>query len=366
MTRIAIAHDYLTQRGGAERVVLALSDAFPNAPIYTSLFEPARTFREFWNRDVRPLWLNRSRVLRSDHRIALPLLPIAWSSARISADLVICSSSGWSHAARTAGIKIVYCHSPAKWLYRSNDYLGAGASRAVSAATSILTPALRRFDRRAAGSADMYLANSSFIRDQIRAVYDIEAAVLPPPIGIQVEGTRDAVGDLDQRFFLTVSRLLPYKNVRPTVEAFRDRPESHLVVVGDGPQRQELIKDAPSNVTFLTEITDAELRWLYANCVGVVAASREDFGLVPLEAAAFGKPVAALNWGGFLDTVRSGETGTLFDAATPADISRAVNRLESEEWDSEMIRLHAASFSRELFIEQIRSVVDVALGGNSK
>jgi glycosyltransferase involved in cell wall biosynthesis len=347
----------LTQRGGAERVVLSLSTAFPDAPNRTSLYDPDGTFPEFRSRQIETLSLDHIALLRRRHRVALPLLPIAWTAARDDSDVVVCSSSGWSHGIRSSGRKIVYCHSPAKWLYRQQDYLGARPTGGARVGLRILSPALRRFDQKAAASADLYIANSTFIASQIREVYGIVAMVVSPPAGINAGGPTQAVPDLEPDFLLTVARLLPYKNVAAIIEAFRTHPESQLVVVGDGPQRTQLSNTAPRNVRFLGEVDDARLRWLFSNCAGLVAASREDFGLTPLEAASFGKPVAALRWGGFLDTVVPERTGLFFADAEPKTIAAAISDLTSRSWDAEAIRAHAASFSEERFVERMRAIV---------
>src|SRR5262249_7172957 len=149
-TRIALVHDYLTQRGGAERVVLALRRAFPGAPLYTSLYDSRGTFPEFSDGEIKRLWLDRISPLRRSHRAALPLLPLAWGTAVVDSDVVVCSSSGWAHGVRATGTKIVYCHSPAKWLYRTSDYLGPDPGSITRLGLRALTPALRRFDVRAA------------------------------------------------------------------------------------------------------------------------------------------------------------------------------------------------------------------------
>jgi glycosyltransferase involved in cell wall biosynthesis len=354
--RVALAHDYLTQRGGAERVVLALCRAFPDAPVYTSLYDPETTFPEFSDRDVRPLWLDRASLLRERHRLALPLLPLAFGTTRIEADVVVCSSSGWAHGIRTDGRKIVYCHSPAKWLYRRDDYLGEHPSPAAKLGLRMLDPYLRAFDRRAARSADTYVANSTYIREQIRAVYGIDAKVVHPPAGLDSEGPAEAVPGIEPGFLLTVARLLPYKHVAETVDAFRLLPEQRLVVVGDGPQSGALRSSVPGNVRLLGEVSDARLRWLYAHCVGLIAASREDFGLTPVEAATFGKPAAALRWGGYLDTVIPDLNGVLFDRPDPPAIAGAVDRLVERLWDDRAIANHARSFSEDGFLARIRAL----------
>jgi glycosyltransferase involved in cell wall biosynthesis len=350
-------HDYLTQRGGAERVVLALCRAFPDAPVYTSLYDPATTFPEFRDRDVRPLWLDRAALLRKRHRLALPVLPLAFMTARVEADVVICSSSGWAHGIRTDGRKVVYCHSPAKWLYRRDDYLGDRPSAAARVGLRLLDPYLRGFDRRAAASADTYIANSTFVREQIRVVYGIDAEVLHPPAGLDPDGPAEPVPGIEPGFLLAVARLLPYKHVAETVDAFRLLPEHRLVVVGEGPGRGALEASLPGNVLLLGEVSDARLRWLYASCAGLVAASREDFGLTPVEVAAFGKPVAALRWGGYLDTVVPDVTGVLFERPDPGEIAAGVQRVLEREWGAEAIRAHAATFSEARFADRLRLLV---------
>jgi glycosyltransferase involved in cell wall biosynthesis len=337
-------------------VVLALCRAFPDAPVHTSLYAPERTFAEFGNRDVRSLWLDRAGLLRERHRLALPLLPLAFATTRIDADVVVCSSSGRAHGIRTDGRKIVYCHSPAKWLYRRDDYLGERPSAAAKLGLCLLDPYLRGFDRRAARSADTYIANSTYIREQIRAVYGIDAEVVHPPAGLDSDGPADAVPGIEPGFLLTVARLLPYKHVAETVDAFRLLPEQRLVVVGDGPQSGALGSSVPDNVRLLGEVSDARLRWLYAHCVGLVAASREDFGLTPVEAATFGKPVAALRWGGYLDTVIPDLNGVLFDRPDPPAIAGAVDRLVERLWDDRAIANHARSFSEDEFLARIRAL----------
>jgi glycosyltransferase involved in cell wall biosynthesis len=354
---VALAHDYLTQRGGAERVVLALCRAFPDAPVYTSLYDPETTFPEFRDRDVRPLWLDRARLLRERHRLALPLLPLAFGTTRIEADVVVCSSSGWAHGIRTDGRKIVYCHSPAKWLYRRDDYLGERASSVAKLGLRLLDPYLRAFDRRAARGAEAYIANSTYIREQIRAVYGIDAEIVHPPAGLDPDGPTEAVPGIEPGFLLTVARLLPYKHVAETVDAFRLLPEQRLVVVGDGPQSGALRSSAPGNVRLLGDVSDARLRWLYAQCVGLIAASREDFGLTPVEAASFGKPVTALRWGGYLDTVVPDVTGVFFEHPTDSEIAEAVQRVLSLRWQQNAIRAHAATFSEKLFAERLGKLV---------
>jgi glycosyltransferase involved in cell wall biosynthesis len=365
--RVAIVHDYLTQRGGAERVVLALAKAFPGAPIYTSFYAQEETFPEFAELDVRPMVMNRVGVLRSHHRLALPVLAPAFSRLHVAADVVVCSSTGWAHGADVSGRRVVYCHSPARWLWVKDQYLPPDSSMAKRVTLAVLERRLRAWDMRAAARADRYLVNSSLIRERVKRAYGIDAEIVPPPFSLSVHGPqrRPRVPGLEPGFFLCVSRLLPYKNVRQVVDAFATLPNHQLVVVGSGPEEAAVRSVAAGNVSFTGTVGDEELAWLYANAAALVAASYEDFGITPLEAAAFGVPVAALRWGGFLDTVRDGETGVFFDEPEPAAIRDAVVKLLDRDWDRDALVAHAATFSEARFTTRLRGVVDEELADYS-
>ncbi len=358
--RVAFVHDYLTQRGGAERVVLEMLRAFPGAPLYTAAYQPAATFPEFSSFQIHSSVLNRVPAVRSDHRRGLPLYAAAFSAMRIDADVVVCSSSGWAHGARATGRKIVYCHNPARWLYQPEEYL-RDSHPALRAAIGGLAPWLRRWDRKAAASADRYLANSTVVAERVRANYGIDAEVVPPPPALKPGGDQTAVPGLAPGFFLCVARLHAYKNVDALIEAFGSLPRERLVVVGDGPYRDRLLAMSGPNITFLRAIADAELRWLYANSHAVLAASYEDYGLTPLEAAAFGRPVAVLRSGGFLDTVVDGATGVFFDRPAAATILPAIRELLDRSWDAEALRAHSEVFSTERFAGRIRSIIEATL-----
>jgi len=345
MTSVAIVHDYLTQRGGAERVVLELAAAFPDASIYTSLYEPDATFDGFRSLDVRTGPLDRSRLLRRHHRLALPFLARSFDSMSVDADVVLCSSSGWAHGVRTSGCKVVYCYTPARWLYQPERYLRGPLPRL---ALKALAPRLRGWDARAAASADNYLAISTVVAERIRDAYGRKAEIVFPPVAVDVGGPEAEVAGLEPGFALCVSRLLPYKNVDAVISAARHL-DARLVVAGDGPLYRELRLVAPANVHLLGGVDEPELRWLYRHSAVVVTASYEDFGLVPVEAAAFGIPVVALRWGGHLDTVIEGETGLFFNAPEAESIASAVESALGFSWDKGRIEAHAEEFSAERF-----------------
>ena len=278
---VALVHDYLTQRGGAERVVLTLADAYPDAAIHTSLYDPVTPSPGFAGHDVRTLPLDRVGLLRDHHRLALPFLAPAFSHLHVDADVTICSSSGWAHGAQVSGAKIVYCHNPARWLYQSDQYL---ADRPGWPA-----PAWPCSGRRcgggtggAAATADRYLVNSRAVRARVAEVYGIDADVVPPPVDIDVRGPRTPVAGSSPASSCASHASWPTRTwARWSRRSPAARPSAWSSWVParwptSWPPRR------PANVTILGRVEDEELRWLYGACPGLVAASYEDFGLTPV------------------------------------------------------------------------------------
>lgn len=365
---VAIAHDYLTQRGGAERVVLALARAFPGAPIYTTLYEPDLTYPEFRALDVRTTPLNKVGFFRRHHRAALPLYAAVVGGTTIDADVVVASTSGWAHGFRTTGTTVVYCHSPARWLYQGGEhYMGGyqgGRSTLATLAMLVLGPPLRWWDRRAARRADTYLVNSTVVRTRVRDHYDRDAQIVPAPVPERIaygaENPDGLAHQPDPGFYLCVSRLLPYKNVAEVVAAFADLPDRRLVVVGSGPMEAHLHEVATPNVTFLKDLGDDALTRLYGDARALVALAYEDFGLTPIEAAAHGTPSVVLRWGGYLDTMAEDLTAIFVDAPTAPALLAGIAAFESRDWDAEAIRKHAEQFTEQVFIDRLRGIVDSA------
>jgi glycosyltransferase involved in cell wall biosynthesis len=316
MQRVAIVHDYLNQRGGAEKVVLELSNMWPDAPIYTSLYRPDSTFAQFRGRDIRTSFLDRLPVDRA-FRNLFPLYPAAFRSfGKIDADVVIASSSGWAHMARAvdAAIHVVYCHTPARWLYR-DEHLGRDPrAKALGAVAGLV----RKLDRRAARRAGSYVANCENVRRLVREAYGREATVVFPPVDTE----RFTPGPRGERL-LVISRLLPYKRVDIVVAAAK-RLGLGLDVVGDGPLLEELRRDAGPAASFHGAASDETVAGLLEACSAVCVAAEEDFGIVAVEAQAAGKPVVAYGRGGARETVLHGVTGILFERQTLADVEAAI------------------------------------------
>ncbi|WP_281180963.1 glycosyltransferase [Actinomyces vulturis] len=282
---IALAHDYLTQRGGAERVVLSMHKAFPDAPIYTTLYNPETTFPEFQDANIITSPLNHISLFRQDHRLALPFLAPASSMMSIDADLVLTSSTGWAHGFRTSGANIVYCHSPARFLYLEDQYLRSSSKFSPKKlALRFLKKPLTLWDQSAASIPTTYIANSTIVAERISRIYGRKAPIIFPPAGIRRSEAQipiDALKNIDN-FYLVVSRLMPYKNVDKVIKAFQDLPSKNLVIIGSGPEKEYLHSIAPQNIHLLSGLEDSEMAWAYTHCTALIAPSFEDFGLSPI------------------------------------------------------------------------------------
>jgi glycosyltransferase involved in cell wall biosynthesis len=359
MPRVVIAHDYLTQYGGAERVVLALLAAFPDARLITSVYSPERTFPEFRDVEIETIIPRNVPVIGRDPRVAFPVLPLAFRRHRVDdADVVICSSSGWAHAIGTDAPRIVYCHTPARWLYEQHDYL-IGAPLHVRLVARLAAKPLRRWDTAAARSAAAYVANSTMVRERIRRVYKRDATVIHPPVMVDPDGPQEPVDVKAQPFLLTVARGRGYKN-SGIVEDAAAAAGIHLVVVGAHSTT------GTSAATHLGSVNDDQLRWLYANCLALVAGAYEDFGLTPIEAMAFGKPVIALRAGGYVDSVVDSVTGRFFGRPEVGVLADTLRAFDPATFDTDTIKRHAETFSQERFSSAIQDLVArVVAGGKS-
>lgn len=358
--RVVIAHDYLTQRGGAERVVLSLLEAFPGAPLITGMYEPASTYPEFADHRVVTLPIGNVGLFRRDPRLALVALPRAFSRATIEqlvgpVDAVVASSSGWAHGLRTTAPKLVYCHTPARWLYETDDYLAELPHFARGILRHGVLPHLRRWDVSAAATVDRYLANSTVVRERIRRAYGVDAGLLHPPVRIDPSAPQTPVPGLEPGFLLTVSRKRGYKNVKAICEAVERLPGERLVVVGDLPAGQGCVWS--DRLSGRRGIPDDQMRWLYANAAALVAVSQEDFGLTPVEAYSFGTPGIVLRAGGYLDSSVEGVTGVFADAPTADAVVAAVQDFRRRRFDPDAIRRHADTFHEGTFQARLRSEV---------
>lgn len=362
--RVALIHDYLTQMGGAERVLGAFHDQYPGAPVFTSIVdrdvlpEAWRT----WEIHESPLGL-APRAVRW-HRAVPPLYPLLFRSfaRRLrDFDVVLSDSSAWSHQAGAASgaVHICYCHSPARFLYGDEAYLRPAYVPAL--ARPLMRGAfrvLRGVDRRAARRVDQYIANSSNVAERIRAAYGREAIVIYPPVDIdRIDTIARDFPDEPEDFYLVVSRLVPHKRVDLAVAAC-SRLGVPLKVVGEGRSMARLTQEAGGLVEFLGKRTDDEVGRLLARARGLILPAMEDFGITAVEAQAAGRPVIALDAGGARESVIEGETGIRFPETTIESLSTAIQAAEAKSWNRDRIRKNAARFGKERFQAEIAGVVD--------
>jgi glycosyltransferase involved in cell wall biosynthesis len=330
--------------------------AFPNAVVHTSLYDPEGTFPEFRDVEIKLTPINRVPLLRAKHRAALPLLP--WAMKQIDVgdvDVVLASSSGWAHGVQADVPVVVYCHNPPRWLYQPEDYrLGLALPHRV--ALRGMSRRLQRWDSWAADRASIYLSNSRQVQNRVLQAYGRESEVLPPPVSFNPDGPQAPVPGIEPGFLLTVGRPRGYKATHLIADAIGMLPQERLVVVGG---RAAEIAEQP-NVTFVNRVPDEQLRWLYANAAGLIAMSREDFGLTPPEANSLGVPALVLRAGGYLETTLEGVSGMFVDTLDPAALAQAIVRFRSVPWNPDMIRAHARQFCEDAFATRLRQVVEDA------
>jgi glycosyltransferase involved in cell wall biosynthesis len=367
--KIAIVHDYLNQAGGAERVVGTLHTMFPDAPIFTTILDRASLWDVLRDADIRTSWMQRLPLLKRHFKAYLLFYPGAIERFDLrDYDLVISSSSAFGKAAitRPDAVHVCYCHTPMRFVWDYQRYMER--EQYGSPIRAVLVPVLKRFrkwDVKTAVRPNVYVANSTVVADRIRRFYGRESVIVPPPVAIQ----RFTPVSKSEDFYLIVSRLNPYKRVDLVVKAFNDlgRP---LVIIGDGPDRAVLERMAKPNITFLGRLPDPEVAAYYARSRALLFPGDEDFGIVPLEANAAGRPVVAFKAGGALDTVVDGKTGIFFCDLTPESLTEAVLRSEATAWDTVAIRRHAEEFAephfRERFMRVVEEAVEQRLGAGAR
>jgi glycosyltransferase involved in cell wall biosynthesis len=341
-------HDALVNTGGAERVVVAMHEVFPDAPVYTSVYLPDHTYREFSGMDVRTTPLQR--FIRSERQLkwCLPLVVRAFGRLDFEAyDIVLTSTTFAAKAVhvRPGARHWCYCYAPFRLLWFTEQY--QGASRAWNLALRAAGPVLRRLrerDRSIMTRVDGIATTCGHMAEAIERSYGRTPQIIYPPIRCAdyVAGTGPG------EYYLVVSRLVPYKRVGLAVEACR-RIGAPLVVVGDGPERAALERSAGPTVRFVGRVSDAEVKQHYTRCKALLFPGHEDFGLTPLESQASGRPVIAYGRGGVLETVTDQVTGLFFEPQTADALVEAIGRFEQMDWSSAAARENAARFDTREF-----------------
>jgi glycosyltransferase involved in cell wall biosynthesis len=362
--RVALVHDYLTQYGGAERVLEVLHGMYPNAPVYTSLYELEHLPASLQTWDIHTSPLAKIPGAAKTHRLWTPLYPQIFrqlgQSISGDVDVVIADSSAFSHhaAPTSSDVPLVtYCHSPARFLYGDRDYLGAAKLGPLRPITDGVFSLLRSQDQKAAKRVTQFIANSNAVRTRIQEVYDRDAVVIYPPIDIDRFRPKEHV--VAENWYLVVSRLVPHKWIDRAVRACTTA-NVPLKVIGSGRSEAELRAIAGQTIQFLGERTDAEVVEHMQRCKALILPGVEDFGMTAVEAQAAGRPVIAAHGGGALETVISGETGWHFCTNEQSELVELLQREHS--WDTDRIQAHAAGFSRNAFEVRMLEVVKAVVG----
>jgi len=359
---IALVHDWMTVMAGGERVLLELSKIFPEAPIYTSVYDPEK-MPAFSGKKVIPSFLQKFPLIAKKRELLVPLAPFAFEQFDFSKyDLVISSSSMAAKGIITKPktIHICYCHTPSRYLWEPQLDPRADAGL-FSGLRKKIAHNLRIWDRLAAMRVDHFIANSNYIADRIKKYYRQEAKVIYPPIPVDefqpVE--KSEIGD----YYLYVSRLVGYKKCDLVVDAF-NQLKLPLVIIGNGPEKSRLVAKANRNIKFLGFISEVEKRDYFAKARAFVFPAEEDFGIVMVEALASGRPLIAYKEGGAAEIVQPGINGEFFNEQSVNSLCGAITAFKQKEYDSIAIKKSAENFSDSRFREDIIKLVEKNLSDN--
>lgn len=363
--RVALIHDWLTGMRGGEKALEVFCEIFPEADLFTLVYLPGTTSPMIEKRTVKRSAIQWLPFAGKLYRQYLPLFPIAVEQFDLdNYDLVISTSHCAAKSVVVTGRArhLCYCLTPMRYAWDQFDAY-FGPERVGRLGNRILRPVLAglaRWDRATEGRVHRYLAISQYVARRIALYYNRQSTLVYPPVDTEFYRPAGAQPPSTQPKFLVVSALVPYKRVDLAMKAAR-HAGVRLTVVGHGPERSNLEQLAGDGIELVGRLSDEEIRDLYQSSVATILPGEEDFGIVPVEAQACGRPVVALGRAGALDTVIDGETGVLFDDTTVESLSAAMQRATSIEWNAEKIRRHAERFSRARFINEVQHIVDDTL-----
>jgi glycosyltransferase involved in cell wall biosynthesis len=377
--RVAIVHHWFVSLAGGERVAETIASIFPTADVFTLFLDKQKIPPGLQDRKITTSFLDRNPVARKVHRHFLPLYPLAVEMLDLSGyDLVISSDSGPVKGVLTdpGSTHICYCHSPMRYLWDGHAAYLRDMSPLMKPIFGLTSHYVRNWDYSAAQRVDHFIANSNYVAGRIRKYYRRESTVIHPPINT----SHSFLAEKHEDYYLAVGRLVPYKRTDILIDACRKLGRK-LVIAGDGPEIKQLQKKGASNVEFLGEVEDAQLINLYAKCRALLFAADEDFGMVPLEAQSYGRPVIAFGKGGSLETVvgtfhptgeeqTAGEkplTGVFFREQTADSLAKAILSFESAEstFLPPQIQAHARGFDTSIFVDRMRRYISAVMSGTA-
>ncbi|MCK4636125.1 MAG: glycosyltransferase [Candidatus Moranbacteria bacterium] len=356
--KIALVHDYLVQHGGAERVLQCFCEIFPNAPIYTLVYNKEIMRDSFSDRRIYTSSLQKFPFSKKWHRIFPPLMPAAIEEFDFSMyDVVLSDSSSYAKGIITGAntLHICYTHTPMRYAwddcqeYTDDFYY----PKFVKVLIPFMMNYIRVWDGVGSDRVDKYLANSEFVARRIKKYYKKNATVINPPVDIK----NFSISNKTEDYFLMVGRLISYKKHNVAIEAF-NKLGLPLKIIGRGPELQKLKKQAKSNIEFLERVNDEEITKYYSECKAFIFPQEEDFGIVAIEALAAGRPIIAFQGGDIVEHIEDGNEGVFFDKQTPESLIEAVKRFDGLKFDSQHNREVALKFDREIFKGKIKEYVE--------
>ncbi|HVZ29537.1 MAG TPA: glycosyltransferase [Asticcacaulis sp.] len=359
--KVALVHYWLVGMRGGEKVLEALCELYPEADIFTLVADPQKLSPVIRKHRIFTSFLQKLGGVKNYQRL-LPLMPMALESFDLTPyDVVISSEAGPAKGVitRPDAVHICYCHSPMRYVWDLYPQYYASAGPVTRLGMKLFTPCLRTWDVTTAARVDHFIANSGYVAARIKKFYRREATVINPPVDI----SRFSITNDVQDFYLCAGQITPYKKIEIAVEAFT-KMNKRLVVIGEG-ATANLKKIAGPTIEFLGTVDDLIMAQYLARCQALIFPGVEDFGIVPLEALASGRPVIAFARGGALETVIDGKTGILFHDQTVEALTTAVERLESGQdvFDPLALQAFATRFQRSVFMENLQSFLQKAIHG---
>jgi glycosyltransferase involved in cell wall biosynthesis len=358
--KVALVHDHLAQDGGAEAVLRIFAEMFPDAPIFTLLYEPKNADKYYKNRRIETSIIQRLPGGIKHYQWYMPLMPMAVEFFDFSHyDLVLSDSASFAKGIITSPhtLHIDYCHTPTRYVWSdTHQYIKElKYNKYFKKIISLVLNYIRIWDRQAADRVDVFIANSRTTQIRIKKYYKRNSKIIYPPVEMKEFELAEKVED----YYLIGCRLVPYKRVDIVVEAFKQLGFK-LKIFGDGVDEERLrfLAKGYSNIEFLGRVDNQVRKELFSKCLAFIHPQEEDFGITPLEAMASGRPVIAYKKGGVTETVLEGTTGIFFERQKPADIIEAVHKFRQKNFDIQEIRKHAEKFSVDLFKNNISAFIE--------
>ena len=352
--KLAIVHDWLTNMGGAEQVIINFKEIYKDAPIYTTFYNPNNLDPKLRNLDVRTSFLQKDKMI-TNHKKYFPLMPFAFSRFDLREyDVVLSSSTCCAKGVKAKnGIHICYCNTPMRYAWeKREDYL-KNMNFLKKTIVKIFLFFMRRWDKWSCKRVDYFIANSTEVPSRIKRCYNRNSDVINPPVRCKLFN----ISNIDGDYYFIVSRLVPYKRFDLAVRACSELGKK-LIIIGDGTEKEDLMKMANENVIFMGRQPDEVVKKYMSECKALIFPGEEDFGITPVEAMSCGRPVICYGKGGVLDTVIDGKTGVYFEEQTVESLKKAILKFENMKFDKKEIRARALEFDESVFQKKIKKYIE--------